>query len=259
LYADGERVSSSTTRFIPLLPLAAGSKVRAGSRPLDKVESASSHCVDAETTESTIAENGSDEALLARVSIGDTDSLSCIFRRYARVVRSVAYKILRDQFEADDLLQEIFILIHKKASTFDSSKASVRFWILQMTYHRAISRRRYLKSRRFYAHVDLEHVEAQLGDSRNHAEQLEHLLDGELKHAALQKLMAGLSDNQQKTLRLYFFEGYTLDEIASELGQSRENVRHHYFRGLDKLRKQIFSKQIDENLRNQIFCCQDER
>jgi RNA polymerase sigma-70 factor, ECF subfamily len=61
-----------------------------------------------------------------------------------------------------------------------------------------------------------------------------------VRNSALQNLMAGLSDNQQKTLRLYFFEGYTLDEIAAELGQTRENVRNHYFRGLEKLRKQIF-------------------
>jgi RNA polymerase sigma-70 factor (ECF subfamily) len=112
-----------------------------------------------------------------------------------------------------------------------------------MTYHRAITRRRYLSCRHFYTQVDLEDVEAQLLDSRNDVERLEQWLDSNFRHSELQKLVAGLSDNQQKTLRLCFFEGYTLDEIALQLGQSKENVRHHYFRGLDKLRKQILHNQ----------------
>lgn len=182
----------------------------------------------------------SDEVLMSLVCQGDKEALALLFRRYARVVRSVAYKILRDKSEADDLLQEIFILVHRKSSSFDNSKASARLWILQMTHHRAITRRRYLNSRHFYTRLDLEDVEPQLSDPGNEVERVEQFHDSALKNAALQNLMAGLSDNQQQTLRLYFFEGYTLDEIAVKLGQSRENVRHHYFRGLDRLRRQIF-------------------
>jgi RNA polymerase sigma-70 factor (ECF subfamily) len=39
-------------------------------------------------------------------------------------------------------------------------------------------------------------------------------------------------------------EGYTLDEIAAKLGQSRGNIKHHYFRGLDRLRKEIFGSKL---------------
>jgi len=195
--------------------------------------------IDVSTQDQTVVDI-SDEALISLIGQGNCDALSQLFRRYARLVRSVAYKVLRDNFEADDLLQEIFLLVHKKSASFDSSKASVRFWLLQMTYHRAITRRRYLACRHFYSSLDLEDAVEQLADSRNEADRLERHLDGAIKTSALEKLMTGLSDNQQKTLRLYFFEGYTLDEIAVELGQTKENVRHHYFRGLDKLRKQIF-------------------
>lgn len=249
-------MSSSATRFIPFLPLAASKQVGDESSRLESVQAASNQSADVEKADANAAEDiikSSDEALIAYIRASDTNALALLFRRYARVVRSVAYKILRDQFEADDLLQEIFILIHRKASTFDSSKASARFWILQMTYHRAISRLRYLKCRHFYAQVDLEEVEAQLPDPSNQIDRLEQYLDSAVNNSALQKLMAALSDNQQKTLRLYFFEGYTLDEIAVELGQTRENVRNHYFRGLAKLRTQISSKEIEDELREQIF------
>src|SRR5690349_13114716 len=63
----------------------------------------------------------SDEILLSRISEGDKEALSLLFRRYARIVRGVAYKVLRDPAEADDLLQEIFLLVHRLAKTFDPS------------------------------------------------------------------------------------------------------------------------------------------
>ena len=49
-----------------------------------------------------------------------------------------------------------------------------------------------------------------------------------------------LTGDQRDTLTLHFFEGYTFDEIALKLGQSFGNIRNHYYRGLDKLRKQMF-------------------
>ncbi len=98
----------------------------------------------------------SDDHLMLNICKGDLDALASLFRRYARIVRGVAYRVLRDASEADDLLQDIFLLIHRLCGTFDSSKGSARFWILQMTYRRAISRRRYLTSRHFYTRVDLE-------------------------------------------------------------------------------------------------------
>ena len=50
-----------------------------------------------------------------------------------------------------------------------------------------------------------------------------------------------LSEIQRQTLGLHLLDGYTFEEIAVKLDQSRGNVKHHYFRGLEKLRKQIFS------------------
>jgi len=165
-----------------------------------------------------------------------------LFHRYARVVHAIAYRVLRDTSEADDLLQDIFVLIHRLCRTFDSSKGSAQFWILQMAYRRAISRRRYLNSRHFYTQVELDDhaiytVEPRLDGSDEPTGQILAELD-------LQKLLGALSEDQQRTLRLHFLEGYTLDEIAKMLGQTKGNVRHHSFRGLERLRKQIFGGKL---------------
>jgi RNA polymerase sigma-70 factor (ECF subfamily) len=187
----------------------------------------------------------SDEKLLALTCQGDNEALASLFRRYARVVRGVAYRVLRDPSEADDLLQDIFILIHRLCHTFDSSKGSARFWILQMTHRRAISRRRYLTSRHFYNHLDLDEtagrVQATLTKALRRAHSTEEALE---KKETLQNWFEQLSPNQRETLRLFFFEGYTFEEIAARLGQTTVNARQHYYRGLDRLRKQIFAGKL---------------
>ena len=186
----------------------------------------------------------SDEALLAEVCLGSREALAQLFRRYAGIVRGIAYRVLRDRCEADDLLQDIFLLIHRLGKGFDSSKASARFWILQMTYRRAISRRRYLTSRHFYTRVELDDVETELADPRNPVSEIEESIDAEIGNGRLQKVFAELSENQQQTLHLFFVEGYTFDEIAEKLGQSRGNIKNHYFRGLERLRKHVFGGKL---------------
>jgi RNA polymerase sigma-70 factor (ECF subfamily) len=186
----------------------------------------------------------SDEALMAEICLGSREALAQLFRRYAVIVRGIAYRVLRDGCEADDLLQDIFLLIHRLCGTFDSSKAPARFWILQMTYRRAISRRRYLTSRHFYTRVDLDDVEGELADPRNPVAEIDESIGARMESRSLQRVFDELSENQQQTLKLFFVEGYTFDEIAEKLGQSRGNIKNHYFRGLERLRKHIFSGKL---------------
>lgn len=181
---------------------------------------------------------------MARLCCGDQEALASLFRRYARIVRGIAYRVLRDPSEADDLLQDIFLLIHRLCTTFDSSKGSARFWILQMTYRRAISRRRYLTSRHFYQWTDIDEVIDTLPDSKAGVERLDDSIDTALRAGDLEETFERLSENQRQTLRLFFVEGYTLDEIATKLGQSKGNVKHHYFRALDRLRRQLFAGKL---------------
>ena len=184
----------------------------------------------------------SDQALIAEVCLGSREALAILFRRYARVVRVVALRVLKDPSEADDLVQDVFLLIHRLCGTFDGSRGSANFWILQLTFRRAISRRRYLNSRHFYSHVELDDqsIQAEEPGCSYNADPVHQIL-AELD---LQKMFGTLSEDQRKTLRLHFIEGYTLDEIAKMLGQTKGNIRHHSFRGLERLRKLIFAGKL---------------
>jgi RNA polymerase sigma-70 factor (ECF subfamily) len=184
-----------------------------------------------------------DEALMAQICEGSREALAILFRRYARLVRTVAMRILRDDSEADDLLQDVFLFVHRNCSIFDSSRASVRSWIIQMTYHRAFDRRRYLNSRHFYTRVDLYGV-ADFLDPRSQSVEDGTLFVSSVGNTTMQGLLNTLTEDQRNTLRLHFYEGYTFAEIAVKLNQSLGNIRNHYYRGLDKLRKRMFSRKL---------------
>ena len=62
-------------------------------------------------------------------------------------------------------------------------------------------------------------------------------LRGFLAENGWKKVWDSLTEWQRETLRLHFYEGCTFAEIAEKLGQSYVNIRHHYYRGLEKLRK----------------------
>jgi RNA polymerase sigma-70 factor (ECF subfamily) len=178
------------------------------------------------------------------ICAGDREALAQLFRRYARLVRTVASRILRDMSEADDLLQEIFLFINRKCEMFDSSKGSARSWIVQITYHRAIDRRRYLSSRHFYMQLDIDGPAMEVPDPRADILPYDQSMEGVLGRSALERIEKSLSEDQWTTMQLYFFQGFTVDEIAEHLGQSAGNVRNHYYRGLEKVRKQMLSMKL---------------
>jgi len=82
----------------------------------------------------------SDEELVAQMCEGDKQSLAILFRRYARLVRAVGRKILKDESEADDLVQDVFLSVFKNCKAFESERSSVRSWIVQTAHCRGIDR-----------------------------------------------------------------------------------------------------------------------
>lgn len=175
----------------------------------------------------------SDEVLLQAVGKGSKDALGLLFRRHARAVSHVAWRILRDESEADDLRQEVFLYLSERSQHFDAQKGSGVSWIMQVTYHRAIDRRRYLDFRQHYSAEEFDEQRIPTTTVQPSTD----ALDG---RAIRDRLRDQLTTDQQQTLELHFFEGYSLREIAERNGQTVGNVRHHYYRALERLRSHLF-------------------
>jgi RNA polymerase sigma-70 factor, ECF subfamily len=178
----------------------------------------------------------SDEEVMARLQTNDSNALEILFDRYARLVLSIARSIVRDAGEAEDVVQEAFFYLYKKSLLFDRSKGSVKAWILQIALHRALDRKSHLARRGFYAGTDI----GSLDDNLLGETDLDREIGAKLNRVQLEKAFEQLPEIQRVTLELFYFEGLELREISERLKEPLGNSRHHFYRGLERLRKSAF-------------------
>jgi RNA polymerase sigma-70 factor (ECF subfamily) len=176
-----------------------------------------------------------DEDLMRHLKAGHNDALAVLFDRYHRLILSVAFRILRDVSEAEDVMQSIFLEIWKAAGQFDASRGTTKVWLLQYAYHRSMNRRQYLSRRGFYDKGQVDD-----GESNPAETPLETSRPGQLAcpeiYSLVHRGLDSLNHPQRRTLKLAHFEGMSLKEIAQYTGESLGNVRHYYYRGLSRLR-----------------------
>ena len=179
-----------------------------------------------------------DEELLAALQVGQNDALATLFDRYHRLVYSVAMKIVRDAGEAEDVMQNVFFEIFRSVAQFDPSKGTCKVWLLQYAYHRAINRRQQLNAKNFYNQASVEDAEPRASQKEF---RIAGFTQGELRHLIRQGL-ATLNSKQKRVIELASYEGLTMPEISARTGESLVNVRHHYYRGLEKLRSTMLGE-----------------
>jgi RNA polymerase sigma-70 factor, ECF subfamily len=189
----------------------------------------------------------SDEQLLILIKANSQPALGCLFRRYARIAHGIGKRILRDSTEADDLVQDIFLYIYRKCGVYDPIKGSASSWLVQTIYYHALQRRIQLaaRNRRSCAMKESLGVGAFASSSLTEYEQT---LEGVIGRVKLRGVVECLTEDQFETLRLHFFEGHTLSEIAEARGQAVGNVRHHFYRGIEKLRSRVFSSELQDRI-----------
>jgi len=186
----------------------------------------------------------SDEKLVALLRNENPEALDMLFSRHSRMVYSIALRILRDTGEAEEIVQECFLYVFRKAFTFVPSRGSAKVWIVQVAYSRARDRKAHLSRRGFYLRTDIEADGldgALIGNT-----DVEREIGAKVDFNRLQYAFEDLTEIQRKTLKLFYFEDMDLREISECLKEPLGNVRHHFYRGLERLRKSA----IAERLRN---------
>jgi RNA polymerase sigma-70 factor (ECF subfamily) len=191
----------------------------------------------AETTEIRVE---SDEELMGRLQIQDAHALSLLFDRYSRLVLAIALRILKDHGEAEEVVQEAFFYIYRKAALFDPARGCAKTWLVQIAYHRALDRKSYLARRGFYLGTEI----GALGDTLLGKTDLDREIGAELNRAHLEKAFEQLPEMQRRTLDLFFFGGLELREISIKLHEPLGNIRHHFYRGLERLRNSAFVRRL---------------
>jgi len=193
------------------------------------------------TGEKEVLDQSIDSELIAQLKVGNGNAINFLLNRYGLIVRSICRRILQDDAEAQDMTQEVFLQVFFRKETYDIERGSVRAWIVQIAYHRAIDRRRYLQSRNFYQNSPLDAAEQSSYSTNHPGSGSGSPLQDRFGAKVVEQLKQSLTAPQIETLEQYFTYGYSLEEIASRMNQSVGNVRNHYYRGLEKLRKGLLA------------------
>jgi RNA polymerase sigma-70 factor (ECF subfamily) len=164
---------------------------------------------------------------------GNVEALGILVDRYQHLVFTIAFRIVRDRGEAEDLVQDLFLLIYRKVKLFDRSKGIFKVWLLRCAYTLSMKRLDKLQRRKFYVTVELEDAGPLAIPS--FSPRVGVLTDQEASRFIGQALET-LNFKQRKAVELIALEGMTLLEATKILDCSLAAARNHYYRGVMKLR-----------------------
>ncbi len=181
-----------------------------------------------------------DDATLVSLAITqDKAAYKVILQRYYTKIWRLSLSILKDEQEAEDAVQEIFLTLWQNLASWDpEGKAKFSTWIYRVSFNKCIDIKR---KNRPETHGD-EMVIAAAGDENAYQEALQKQVAEKL--AALMKT---LPDMQAMALRLYYYHELSIDEIAVKLDRSEQSIRSLLKRGKATLKDQLG---IDLNVRS---------
>jgi RNA polymerase sigma-70 factor (ECF subfamily) len=171
-------------------------------------------------------EQKDDNWYIERVLKGDTQYFSYFVDKYKDIVYSIAFKVLRNREDAEEMAQESFVKAFKSLNTFKGS-AKFSTWLYRITYNGCISEMR-KKKLKFVSTDDV-----QVSD-----EPEEMNLDGipeENRAKYVKAALDKLPEDEYTLILLYYFEDKQIDEISGITGMSESNVKVKLFRARKKL------------------------
>jgi RNA polymerase sigma-70 factor (ECF subfamily) len=185
----------------------------------------------------------SDEHLAQRLQVGHADALTILFERHSMRLFRTARRILRNDAEAEDTVQTIFLDVYRAIGQFDAGKGEFKSWLYLFAYQRIFNSRRRLTASRFFAAVPLEDLDEILQKISNPGEGKARYSPEESR-ILLRQVMRNLEPRQRRTIELIYYDGCTAEEVSIQTGETVRVVRHNLYRGLDKLRKVLFAEEI---------------
>lgn len=168
------------------------------------------------------------------MAAGDKSACAALYDRFSRPLYSVALRVLGDQAEAQDIVQDVFLALWEKAATFEASRGSAFAWAITLTRNRSIDR---LRTRRRRAALLDESFPADVasGAGSTQSDSVDGLILKE-KAGAVRAALATLPPDQLRALELAYFGNLTQQEIAARLNEPLGTVKARIRRGLLKLR-----------------------
>lgn len=168
-------------------------------------------------------------ALLRKVADGDRDAFEAVYQLASGRLFAICLHLLRDRGEAEDVLQEVFTSVWRKARQFDPGKASAMTWLSMTARNRAIDRLRAAPPR---AMDDLSVIDDLPDGDAQPPQAAEHASDRE----RLARCLDALESKRRALIRAAFLDGASYEELARRIGSPLGSVKSWIRRGLGQLR-----------------------
>ena len=177
----------------------------------------------------------SDDAILAAIQDRDDAAVAVLYDRYGRLAFGLAYRMLGERGAAEDVVQEAFLNVWRRAGGFQSGRGGARPWLMSIVHNLAIDRRRG-RFRRELTDVELDDVAYALQtDAEDTFATVAEGIDAEQVHVALKTL----PNEQRHAIELAYFGGLTHQEIAERTGAPLGTVKSRMRLGLQRLRSSM--------------------
>ncbi len=182
-----------------------------------------------------------DRDLIDRVSGGDHAAFSELYRRYSPSAFGLANRILGDQTMAEEVLQEVFLSVWRRAGAFDPARGSVRSWLFAQIHHRSVDvvRREEAERRRSRATVEPETTEEDVEDVIE-----ESWLSARREH--VKTALTSLPEEQRRVIELAYYNGLTQTQVADAMGVPLGTVKSRTLAAMRRLRQRLAGQAVED-------------
>lgn len=179
-------------------------------------------------------DDGRDRDLIRRVALGDRDAFLALFARYAPRAKGLAYRLVRDAFLAEEIVQEAFLAVWRDPTSYREERGTFRSWLMSTVHHRSVDTVRREESQR-----RRRDDAAPQPEPTDPAETVAEELDQVRERARVRAALEDLPPEQRRVLEMMYFEGKSQSKIADELELPLGTVKGRTLLGMRRLRSML--------------------